>query len=364
MNQIIDLQWFSAEDEGRTEEPSEVKLQKARKEGRVAKSQELAGAFVMIITVAMLIVLGSWIMKEMKSVLCFYFTNFNDIDFDSKVLAESFYNFFLKIFLPFGIASAIGAIAGNIIQTRGFLFSTKPIQPKFNKILPNFGQYFKRTLFSFQGLFNVLKSILKVAVIVVVTYILIKSHIKEMLLMLQSRNIEGCVGKIASLGAQLLLICAVFFLVIAIPDYFVQKKEFMESMKMTKQEVKEEYKEMEGDPEVKGRLQQQQREILQKNLPRAVAEADVVITNPTHFAVALQYHSDLNEQAPQVTAKGQDLLAQRIKDVAHENDIPIVEDRPLARGLYTTTEVGDIIPNEYIRAIATVYANINYSIKK
>jgi flagellar biosynthetic protein FlhB len=134
-------------------------------------------------------------------------------------------------------------------------------------------------------------------------------------------------------------------------------------MNMTKQEVKQEYKEMEGDPEVKSHLQQMQRQLLQRNMPRAVAESDVVITNPTHFAVALQYDA-VKADAPQVTAKGADLVAARIKSLARDNDVPIVENRPLARALYANCEIGDIIPQEYIKAIATIYQQINYLNKK
>jgi flagellar biosynthetic protein FlhB len=128
-------------------------------------------------------------------------------------------------------------------------------------------------------------------------------------------------------------------------------------MKMTKQEVKEEFKELEGDPEVKGRLQQAQRQLLMQNMPKAVAESDVVITNPTHYAVALKYDREVAD-SPTVTAKGEDNLAFRIREIAKENNIPIVENRPVARGLYTETEVGDIIPESYYRLVAVIYSQI------
>ena len=132
---------------------------------------------------------------------------------------------------------------------------------------------------------------------------------------------------------------------------------------MTKQEVKQEYKEMEGDPEVKSHLENAQRQLLQRNIPKAVAESDVVITNPTHFAVSLKYDSSRFD-SPQITAKGADEVAFRIRTIAKENDVPIVENRPLARSLYAETEVGDIIPDKYIKAIVSVYAQIEYINKK
>lgn len=361
---MIDLQWFAAEDEGRTEEPSEYKLEKARKEGRVAKSQELNSAIVMLLTVIVLVFLGPSMFEDCLAVFRFYFTRCTDPQITDPGLASAFFTFFLKLTLPVGIVGVVGGIAGNIIQNRGFLFTTKPIQPNFSKIVPNFGEYFKNTLFSFRGFFNIIKSIGKVVIIGAVSYSLIRRDIPVLLLEIQNGNIGEAAAYIAKMAGQLLIVAAVIFLVIAIPDYLVQRRQFMEEMKMTKQEVKEEYKEMEGDPEVKNRLQQEQRRLLQQNIPKAVKESDVVITNPTHFAVALKYDKDVAEQAPQVTAKGADDIAQTIKRIARENDVPIVENRPLARGLYTDTKVGDIIPEQYIRAIVLVYTHIKYNSKK
>lgn len=356
----IDLQWFAAEDEGRTEEPSEIKLERARKEGRVAKSQEFTGALVLLMVVLTLIVLGPWILEQIKQVTIYYFTRCTENQIDNPAFAITFFYFFLKIVLPVALIGSIAGIAGNLIQNRGFLFSTKPIQPQFSKILPNFAEYFRKTFFSFEGGFNIAKSIGKIVIISSVSWVLIRSDLPSLLMMLQAGNIDASVGRIAFMAAQILVTTSVLFLVISIPDYFVQRRQFLESMKMTKQEVKQEYKEMEGDPEVKSHLEQAQRQLLQRNMPRAVAESDVVITNPTHFAVALKYDPDVTEQSPQVTAKGADEIAFAIKRIARENDVPVIENRPLARGLYTDTQVGDIIPDIYMRAIVLVYTEIDY----
>jgi flagellar biosynthesis protein FlhB len=361
---MIDLQWFSAEDEGRTEEPSAFKLEKARKEGRVAKSQELNSSLVMLLTVIVLIFLGPAMFRNCTDILRFFFTRCTELHVDDPNIASAFFTFFLKLILPIGIVGIVGAIAGNIIQNRGFLFTTKPLGPNFKKILPNFGEYFKNTLFSFRGLFNIVKSIGKVVVIAVVAYALIRRDVPVLLLEIQNGNIGEATEYIAKMAAQLLVVAAVVFLIIAIPDYIVQRRQFMEEMKMTKQEVKEEYKEMEGDPEVKNHLQQEQRRLLQQNIPKAVKESDVVITNPTHFAVALKYDRTKDDRAPELTAKGSDETAFTIKRIARENNVPVVENRPLARGLYTDTNVGDIIPEQYIRAIVLVYTHIKYNSKK
>lgn len=355
----IDLQWFAAEDEGRTEEPSEFKLEKARKEGRVAKSQDLNGALVMLFAVLTLIIMSPWLLKSFAECYVFYFSRCTSEDIMNPANAAVFFNFFFKMTLPIATVALVAGVSGNIIQNRGFLFSTKPIQFQFSKVLPHIGQYLKKTMFSMQGAFNIVKSISKVIIIIAVATILIRRNLPEFLLIIKtSGNVAAIIGKIASVAAQMLVFAAIFFLVLAIPDYFMQKKEFMESLKMTKQEVKEEYKEMEGDPQLKGQIRQLQQQLLRQNMPRAVAESDVVIANPTHFAVSLKYDSTIQNSAPQVTAKGSDNTALRIKQIARENDVPIVENRPLARGLYTDTQIGDIIPEAYIKAIAVVYAQL------
>ncbi len=358
----IDLQWFAAEDEGRTEEPSEYKLRKAREEGRVAKSQELNGALVLIFTVVALVIAAPYFLRWCAQIYVYYFKHCTDAD----VTQKEFYTYFLLNILrmtgPLALFGIIAGVVGNIIQNRGFLFTTKTITPQFSKIAPNIGQYLRRTLFSFEGGFNVFKSIAKVTFIGIAAYLIISANVPVILKMLGTSNVMSAVGRIAWTGAQILIAGAVMLLAISIPDYFVQKHQFLESMKMTKQEVKQEYKEMEGDPEVKNRLEQARREMLRRNIPKAVAESDVVITNPTHFAVALKY--DSKDPGPKVMAKGQDNEAQIIKRYAREDGIPMVENRPLARGLYSQTKIGDIIPNEYFSAIAVIYAQFNLLDKK
>lgn len=348
---------MAAEDEGRTEEPSEYKIEKARKEGRVAKSSEVSPALVLILTVVFLIFLGEWIFTQCIEVYRFYFNHCKDYDLADPTLITFFLTTFLKIIIPIGVVAAIAGFFGNIVQTRGIVFSLKPIQPNFSKILPKFGEFFKKTLFSAQGLFNIAKSLGKVAIIIIIAYFMIKSDIYVLLEIIKNGQVLKAIGMIAQMASRLLLIVSILFLGISIPDFFVQRHEFREQMKMTKQEVKEEYKEMEGDPEVKGRLKQMRQQLLAQNIPQAVSQSDVVITNPTHFAVALKYDR-LENPAPEVTAKGADELAFLIRRIATENDVPIVEDKPVARGLYTDSEVGDIIPEDYFRSISIIYSHL------
>lgn len=359
----IDLQWFSAEDEGKTEEPSEYKLRKAREEGRLAKSQELSASFVFLFTVILLIMIAPWVEKKCEQVLVYFFRNSTAKKIDDVKFAYVCLVFFVQMILPFAIVGGTAAVLSNLIQTRGFLFTTKPIIPKFDKIIPKFGQYLKRSFFSVEGAFNIVKSIFKVVMIVLVAFILIRLSLFKIFNYLREGGPRLAMGTFAGRAALMLIICALLLLGWGVLDYIVQRRQFRESMKMTKQEVKEEYKEMEGDPEVKSHLEQAQRTMLHQNIQRAVKEADVVITNPTHFAVALEWKRDSSE-VPEVTAKGEDLTAQNMKRIARENDIPIVENKPLARGLYHDTQVGDKIPSEYLKAIATVYVQIGYLNKK
>ncbi len=352
----IDLQWFAAEDEGRTEEPSEYKIRKAREEGRVAKSQELIGSLVLLLPTLTLIFLGPSMFKTCLEMFRFFFTRLNEVDsMLNGMFFVVFLTYFARLALPIIAVAMLSGIIANLVQT-GFLFTTKPLVPKFSKIVPRLGQYFQRTLFSIEGLFNFAKSIIKIAIIGIVSYVIISSKIAQ-LARLQTATLWTGFTTIASLTIQLLLIAALLLLGLSIPDYLFQRWQYMESLKMTKQEVKEERKMYEGDPLIKSRLRQRMRELLSRNMAANVPKADVVITNPTHYAVALEWNRD-TMPAPMVTAKGVDEVAQRIKAIANEHAIPIVENKPLARALYAEVEIGDIIPETYYQAIATVLAHV------
>ncbi|MBO5236619.1 MAG: flagellar biosynthesis protein FlhB [Spirochaetaceae bacterium] len=358
---IIPLQWFaSAEDEGRTEKPSETKLRKAREEGRIPKSQELTGALVMLIPVLVIIMIAPWLLTGFVQIIKFYIERCISSELTDPALAIEFFYVILRMVLPITLSAMVAAIAGNIIQNKGFIFTTKKIEPKFSNIVPKFGEFFKKTLFSFEGAFNVIKSIVKVVVLFIVAYVLIKNDLPQLLTLLNTNLWSGIVH-VSWMTAKLLIISAIIFLIIAIPDYLVQRRQFIESMKMTKQEVKEEYKEMEGDPLVKSRIRQYMHQLMTQNLPSAVAKADVVITNPTHYAVAVEYDNS-SMVGPMVTAKGADSIARRIREIASENGIPMVENRPLARALYAEVEIGEIVPENYYQALAVILANV-YNMK-
>jgi len=287
--------------------------------------------------------------------LRFYLTRSTTTELTDPVLVTAFFHYFVKLALPVTLTAMVAGVASNILQNGGFIFSMKPITPQFSKVVPNFGKFFSR-IFSAEGLFNLAKSLVKVAVVAAVAYVSIRNQIPKLVTMLDA-GLWSAVSFIASMTARLLLTASFLFLVISIPDYIFQRRQFMESLKMSKQEVKEEYKQMEGDPLVKSRLRQRMQELLSQNMAVNVPKADVIITNPTHFAVAIQWDR-ATMRAPMVTAKGADQLAFRIREIAKENRVPLVENRPLARALYAEVDIGDMIPDEYYQALAIILAKV------
>ncbi|MDR1178495.1 MAG: flagellar biosynthesis protein FlhB [Spirochaetaceae bacterium] len=353
----MDLQWFAAEDEGRTEEPSEYKIRKAREEGHVSKSQELVSALVLLLPALMILFLAPYIFRTCVEMLRFYFTRAVELDpARDRIIASSFFSFLVRLSLPIALTAMAAAVFANLVQT-GPLFTVKPLTPNFSKIIPRFGDYFRRTLFSMEGLYNFGKSLVKMALIGMTAFFIIRSRIKD-LANLQTAGLWTSVSLVASLAIRMIIIAALLLLVLSAPDILFQRWRYRESLKMTRQEVKEERRMYEGDPLVRSKLRQRMRELLSANMAVNVPRADVVITNPTHFAVALEYRKDAMP-APRVSAKGADELAQRIKRIALDSGVPIVENKPLARSLYAETEIGDIAPLRFWEALAAVLASVS-----
>jgi flagellar biosynthetic protein FlhB len=341
----IDLQWFAAEDEGRTQDPTEVTYRKAREEGRVAKSQDLIGALGLLLPAMAIFFLAPGMLRTCTEMLRFFFTRINELDpVDDRVVAGIFLTYFARLVLPILVVAVAAALFSNMVQT-GILFTTKPLTPDFSRVLPRFGRYFQRTLFSIEGVVNFFKSIAKMAIIGLVAFFVIRSRILE-LANLQKVDLWTSVSLIASLAARMLIISALLMLLISIPDYLFQRWQFRESLKMTREQAKEELTQDEGDPQVRSRIRARYRELLTRDMLAKVPEADVVITNPTHYSVALQYNRDQME-APVVVAKGEDDVAMRIREIAKEHGVPVVPHPPLTRVLYNETEVGDIVPVKY-----------------
>ncbi len=352
----VHLQWFAAEDEGRTEDPTEHKIKKAREDGKVAKSAEFTSAIILLFGIVTLGIFSNYILKNSLDVIRYFFTNAAQIDITTdNSLIIVFYQYFLKITVPVVLVVFIAAIMANLLQV-GFLFTVKPIIPDFSKIIPKFGKFFKKALFSQEAMFNLGKSLFKIIVIGIIVYLNITSEINKLFNLLTMPFLVS-VGFVASIAFRIFVEVAVLLLVFSIFDYMFQKKLHKESIKMSKQEIKEERKMMEQDPLTKSRLKERMREILSRNMMKSVPQADVVITNPTHFAIAMEWDK-IKMAAPVVVAKGVDNIALKIKEIALENEVPVIENKPLARALYSEVEIGDIIPEKYYEVMATILAQV------
>ncbi len=352
----IHLSWFAAEDEGRTEEPTEHKIRKAREEGKVAKSMDLVSSLILLFSIVTIALLGSFFVSQCYEMVSYFLTRVQEIDIaKDRTVVVVIFNYFIKLSLPVTLVCFIIAIVANVAQV-GFVVSTKPITPELDKIIPRFGRFFKRAMFSLEAVFNLGKSIIKIVIISFIVFLNLFSEIGRINQML-SLPILMSFAKVCSIIFNIVVESAIAMLALSIIDYFFQRRQHLESLKMTVQEMKEERKTYEGDPLIKSRLRQRMQEILTKNMLREVPKADVVITNPTHFAIALKWDK-LTMSSPTVTAKGVDHMAQRIKDVAFENSIPIIENKPLAQALWKEVEIGESIPEKFYEVVAIVLAEV------
>ena len=357
---VISLQWFADSDEdapGKTEEPTEHKLQRLREEGQVVKSQELVSALGLFLPALLLLFLAPFMLRTCVEMVKFFFLRVTELDpTKDAIIVGVFFQYLLKLTAPILGVAMFAAIFSNVVQT-GFLFTTKPITPDFSRVAPKIGQFFRR-IFSVDGLYNFFKSILKMAVIGGVSYILIRSDINK-LLNLQKVDIWLGLTTVSWIAIKMLIIAAVLMLILSIPDYMFQRWRFRERNKMTRYEIKEELKMYEADPQMQSRIRSRFRDLLRQNISTAVPKADVVITNPTHLAIALQYDQGAMP-GPMVVAVGADEMAAKIREIAQEYEVPLVENKPLAWSLYRETSVGDIIPVNYWNTVAAILSKVWY----
>ena len=353
---FIHLQWFAPEDEGRTEDPTEHKLRKAREEGKVAKSAEFAPALVLIFTVVALAFLSKYMLDNLTDMMKYFFTISSSADITSNNrIFPVFFSYFLKMFLPVATIAFIASLAGNLIQV-GFLFSTKPITPDLNRIAPDFVRYFKRAVFSMEAVFNLGKTIFKILIIAVIVILNIKLE-SDKLINLTGQTVQFSMTYIARISFRLLIEAAFALIILSLPDYMFQRKQHRESLKMSKQEIKEEMKQIEGDPKIKNMLMERMRELMSQNISKNVPLSDVIVTNPTHYSVAIMYDR-YTMSAPSVSAKGQDEIALRIREIARNSSVPIMENKPLARALYAEVEVGQEIPVKYWETVSIILSEV------
>ena len=362
----LNLQFFAKDGPGgeKTEEPTAKKLEDARKEGQVAKSREIAnGLGLLALFLLLKFMVGSIGTRFLESfsmvynripVICRLNGGTSPMG-DISILLRTVMLRLLIILLPILLIGFAVAFISDLFQVK-WRPTTKPLQPKFSKLNPLNG--FKK-IFSAQSLVELVKSIAKILLIALVSY----SYIKDkgaLLYALYDMSMMQAVNLIGETVIDLGIRISAIYMIIAGADFMYQKYKFKNDMKMTKQEVKEEYKNAEGDSEIKGKIKARMREASQRRMMQAIPKADVVITNPTHYAVAIQYDTEV-APAPIVVAKGSDYLAQKIKEIARENNIEIVEDKPLARMLYANVDVDKQIPPELYQAVAEVLAMVYHA---
>jgi flagellar biosynthesis protein FlhB len=346
----VDLQFFSGE---KTEKATPKKRQEARKKGQTAKSQDINTAIVLLAVFLFLLFAGSYLKKGIFAL----FENSLQENLLMDVTEANLQNLVLTILKelslligPILMVALIAGVVSNFFQV-GFMFSSEAIQPKLEKINPISG--FKR-IFSMRSIVELMKSILKIGFVGIVTFTVLWKRMDEILI-LSKKSVGTALATISSLTVQMGLFASGALLFLAILDFLYQKYDFEKSIRMSKQDIKDEYKNTEGDPLIKSRIKQRQREMAMRRMMQEVPKADVVITNPTHFAVAIKY-DESKKDAPYVVAKGADYTAQKIKMIAKENDVMTIENRPLARALYSQAEIGDTIPEEFFKAVAEILA--------
>ena len=340
----------------KTEEPSAKRIQEAKERGNFAHSRELTSAFVLLFAILAFAMAGAFSTRHLMATWHNLFTRIHIIQPNladmRELLMWAMDNSFV-ILSPILFAIMVGGVIANLVQTGGIRFSMHPLLPRFHKMNPWNG--FKR-IFSRIALMELFKSIFKITLISVIAYITIQGRFDEV-----PPLVGKSVGQILIFMGEVMLEIMIKVLVamifLAFLDYIFQRFTYLKNLRMTKQEVKDERKDTEGNPQIKQRVRNAQMEMMKRRMMSAVPEADVVITNPTHISVAIQYDHE-NSDAPMVVAKGKGVIAEKIRELAKEHNIPLIEDKSLARLLYKTVDIGQMIPAHLYKAVAEILAYV------
>lgn len=357
----LNLQIF-ADSGDKTEKATPRKRTKAREEGQVLQSKEMTSAIILLSMFMTMKIFGRFMYEEILGCFNRVFTIYLEVDdlFDINGILKIFNKSLitlLKTTAPLFMTALLVSLVSGYAQV-GFLFTTKTLNFKPSKLNPINGL---KRIFSFRSLMESIKSILKIIVIGWVGYSYIKGQAGKILTTMDM-DVIAIASYIGVTAINVGIRMCIVLLAIGVADYGYQWWEYEKNLKMSKQEIKEEHKEMEGNPEIRSKIRQKQRQISMRRMLQDVPKADVIITNPTHFAVAVRYDQE-SSNAPTVIAKGQDYMAMRIKEIARENQVEVVENKSLARTLYQATEIGDEIPQELYQAVAEVLAYV-YSLKQ
>lgn len=353
----LDLQFFAGE---KTEKATPKKREDERKKGRVAKSQDVGTAVLLFFSFIILGAFGSLMGSQMRGMYHNVFTNFIhwEVTIESvrRVFLENLITFFY-IVAPIMLMSLVISVAVNLVQV-GFLFTTEPLKFDLKKIDPIKGA---KRIFSIRALVELLKSFFKITFIGMITFTVIWIF-KDEMLMLAFKSPQTAVSFFGQVTITMGIAATIALLFLAVLDYMYQKYDFEKNIRMSKQDIKDEHKNIEGDPLIKSKIREQQRQIAMRRMMEEIPQADVVITNPTHYAVAIKYDETVAD-APIVVAKGKDAIALRIIDTAKEHGVMTVENKPLARSLYAQVELDETIPEEFFQAVAEVLAYV-YSLEQ
>lgn len=357
------LQFFAEDENGaeKTEQPTAKKLDDARKEGQVAKSQEIAQAFSLLALFVILRISYGFLGTNFNQLFARVYNNIPNVSrtydgmlpvaYITSILSNALLTMVLQC-APFFLIGFLIAFLSDFVQV-GYKPTSKPLQPKLSKLNPVSGL---KKIFSTRKLFELAKSILKLALMSVVIYSYFIGR-TESIFLLYDMPLKQAIALMGNMVIDLGLRIAAAYMVIAFADLIYQRRKFTKDMMMTKQEVKEEMKNSEGSPEIKGAQKRRMMEASRRRMMQQLPQADVVITNPTHYAVAIKYDAK-EADAPIVIAKGADYVAQKIKEIARENNVEIVENKPLARMLYANVEIGEMVPPELYKAVAEVLAYV------
>jgi len=335
-------------DQDKTEQPTEKRIRDTRSEGNVFQSRDIETVAVLLVVTLLIRATLPNIENQLRAFMRHVLTLMegDPADMLSRQLFIEFIRTAAVCALPIAVIAALVEILSAGVQTR-FNFSSKAARPKFSRLNPVNG--IKR-VFSVRGVMNLLKNIVKIVILFYFAYTMIRDDVIPIARTMDMPVSQGAT-QLFSMMYDLIIRIIMAFAVIAFVDYMFERRQYTRDLMMTKQEVKEEYKMTEGNPEIKGRIRKKQREIAQRRMMQQVPEADVVVRNPTHYAVALKYEPH-KMTAPVVLAKGVDSLALRIVRVAEENDVPCVENVALARALYSACEINDVIPAEFYSVVA------------
>ncbi|WP_246939892.1 flagellar biosynthesis protein FlhB [Bacillus pinisoli] len=353
----LDLQFFAGE---KTEKATPKKRQESRKKGQVAKSQDVNAAILLLFVFLFFWFSGGMMLERMLNLFRKTFEDFMLLELSEETTFSLLFTLLPEIafiILPVMLVALIGGVMATYMQI-GFLFAPEAIKFKLEKLDPIKGA---KNIFSMRALVELLKSSLKITFVGLVTFTVLWFD-WDGIMRLSQVSIEEALVFLSMLVLKMGFAATIMLLFLSVFDYIYQKFDFEKNIRMSKQDIKDEYKNVEGDPQIKSKIKQKQREMAMQRMMQEVPKADVIITNPTHYAIALKY-DETKMDAPYVVASGVDYIALKIRSIAENHEIPTIENRPLARALYEQTEIGDAVPEEFFKAVAEILAYI-YRLKQ